>query len=226
MEDQDQYKPKKQMADLDGPTDEETEPWLMTYGDMMTLLMTFFVLLFAMSSIDPVKLEQFADGIGGLQGASKTKSERTSLSALYEAMKEIVQEENLQDVVNVESGRFGVKMNIPSELTFSTGAADLTAQLQPFLIKLVPKIKGSIFPVAIIGHTDSDPIRTAQFPSNWELSAARSSAVARFFIEQGVASDRLLAIGKADTEPLAPNTTPENKAKNRRVEIQFLTESL
>ncbi|MCF7803992.1 MAG: OmpA family protein [Candidatus Marinimicrobia bacterium] len=224
--DESQYK----NYNLQGLDDEEdsgdAEPWLLTYGDMMTLLMTFFVLLFAMSSIDPVKLEQFAEGVGGLQGASKKQSQRTSLADLYESMKEIVQEENLQDVVNVESGRFGVKMNIPSELTFSTGQADMTEQLQPFLRKLVPTIKNSVFPVAIIGHTDSDPIRTAQFPSNWELSASRSSAVARFFIDEGVQPNRLIAIGKGDTEPLVPNTTPENKAKNRRVEIQFLTESL
>ena len=202
------------------------EPWLMTYGDMMTLLLTFFVLLFSMSSIDPVKLEQFVEGVGGHLGASKTETQRTSLSDLYEAMRQIVQEENLQDVVNVESGRFGVKMNIPSELTFSTGEADLTEQLQPFLRKLVPTIRNSVFPVAIIGHTDSDPIRTAQFPSNWELSAARSSAVARFLIEQGVRPNRLLANGMGDTEPLMQNPSPEKKAKNRRVEIQFLTESL
>ncbi|MBS1271007.1 MAG: Motility protein B [Candidatus Marinimicrobia bacterium] len=216
------------VSDLDGDGEEgDDEPWLMTYGDMMTLLLTFFILLFAMSSIDPVKLEQFVDGVGGHLGMSETRTQRaTSLADLYEAMNEIVQEENLQDVVNVESGRTGVKMNIPSELTFNTGAALLTDELKPFLRKLVPKIKGSVFPVAVIGHTDSDPISTAQFPSNWELSAARSSSVARFFIDEGVAPNRLIAIGRADTEPLVPNTTAENKAKNRRVELKFLTESL
>ena len=218
----DDYPIKKYDFETEEDSGDE-EPWMMTYGDMMTLLMTFFVLLFSMSTIDPVKLEKFSKGVGGHHGASQT---HTSLSELYDAMKNIVQEENLQDVVNVESGPFGVKMNIPSELTFSTGAADLTQQLQPFLSKLVPTMKGSIFPIAIIGHTDSDPIHTAQFPSYWELSASRASAVARFFISQGIKADRLIAVGKADTEPLVPNTSPQNKAENRRVEIQFLTESL
>jgi len=73
------------------------------------------------------------------------------------------------------------------------------------------------------GHTDDLPIHTQRFPSNWELSAARAASVVRFFIQQGIPKERLQAVGLADTQPRAPNTSPEDRAKNRRVVIQLLT---
>lgn len=205
------------------------EPWLVTYGDMMTLLMTFFVLLFSMSTIDPVKLEQFSDSVGQALG-KKTKAKKYSLAEIYSDVVKVIEEENLQDQIQVETSERGVAIKIPSEISFGIGSADLNPRIYPILNKFEDMMKKSTYPIAIEGHTDNVPIRSAMFPSNWELSAARAAQVVRYYIARGIPPERFQAIGYADTRPRAPgatiaeaNATPERMAMNRRVEIFFLT---
>lgn len=208
---------------------EEQEPWLVTYGDMMTLLMTFFVLLFSMSTIDPVKLEQFSDSVGKALG-KKTKTQKYSLAEIYSDVVKVIEEENLQEQIQVETSERGVAIKIPSEISFGIGSADLNPRIYPILNKFEDMMKKSTYPIAIEGHTDNVPIRSAMFPSNWELSAARAAQVVRYYIARGIPPERFQAIGYADTRPRAPgatiaeaNATSERMAMNRRVEIFFLT---
>lgn len=208
---------------------EEQEPWLITYGDMMTLLMTFFVLLFSMSTIDPVKLEQFSDSVGQALG-KKTKTQKYSLAEIYSDVVKVIEEENLQEQIQVETSERGVAIKIPSEISFGIGSADLNPRIYPILNKFEDMMKKSTYPIAIEGHTDNVPIRSAMFPSNWELSAARAAQVVRYYIARGIPPERFQAIGYADTRPRAPgatiaeaNATPQRMAMNRRVEIFFLT---
>jgi len=208
---------------------EEAEPWLLTYGDMMTLLMTFFVLLFSMSTIDPVKLEQFSDSVGQALG-KKTKAKKYSLAEIYKDVVKVIEDENLQDQIQVETSERGVAIKIPSEISFGVGSADLDPRIYSILNKFEDMMKKSTYPIAIEGHTDNVPMRSAMFPSNWELSASRAAQVVRYYIARGVPAERFQAIGYADTRPRAPgatieeaNSTPERMAMNRRVEIFFLT---
>lgn len=208
---------------------EEQEPWLITYGDMMTLLMTFFVLLFSMSTIDPVKLEQFSDSVGQALG-KKEKTKKYSLAEIYKDVVKVIEDENLQDQIQVETSERGVAIKIPSEISFGIGSAELNPRIYPILNKFEDMMKKSNYPIAIEGHTDNVPIRSAMFPSNWELSTARAAQVVRYYIARGVPPERFLAIGYADTRPRAPganiadaNATPQRMAMNRRVEIFFLT---
>ncbi|HDP66956.1 MAG TPA: cell envelope biogenesis protein OmpA [Candidatus Marinimicrobia bacterium] len=207
----------------------EQEPWLITYGDMMTLLMTFFVLLFSMSTIDPVKLEQFSDSVGQALG-KKTKTQKYSLAEIYSDVVKVIEEENLQEQIQVETSERGVAIKIPSEISFGIGSADLNPRIYPILNKFEDMMKKSTYPIAIEGHTDNVPIRSVMFPSNWELSAARAAQVVRYYIARGIPPERFQAIGYADTRPRAPgatiadaNATPQRMAMNRRVEIFFLT---
>lgn len=212
-------------------TSGEEEPWLVTYSDMMTLLMCFFVLMFSMSTIDPVKLESFGDSINkALGGTQKKKTEQYSMKQIFEKVSEVIEIEKLKGVIEVETSPRGVSIKIPSSISFASGSADLDPRIYPILDKFIPMMLQSKFPIAIEGHTDNMPIRSPIYPSNWELSAARSAEVVRYFIEKGVPPTRFRAIGYAETRPRVRGTTIEEansdetkRSENRRVEIFFLT---
>lgn len=201
---------------------EEGGGWLTTFADMMTLLMTFFVLLFAMSTLDPVKLEQFGDSLGQKQG-SKKKTKKVSLSEINKEVKKLVFDQKLQKEVKVSMTARGVTLEIASDLAFNVGSADLSRSIQSFLVKLVTTMEKATYAIAVEGHTDNVPIRSGAFPSNWELSAARASAVIRYLTSQGIPADKFRAIGFGDTVPKVANDNAENRATNRRVDITFLT---
>ena len=219
-------KPKKK------PPADQTEQWLLTYGDMVTLMMTFFILLFSMSTIDPVKLRAFADSLAETVGHAKIEREEIDLAAIMEKVVDIVIEQNMQENVSVRSDARGVTIDFKGDVAFQTGSADLSAAAKSLLDKLAPEINAALrttppFPIAIEGHTDNVPLRKGgAFPSNWELSTARASATVRYLLEQGgveAPPGKLSAIGYGDTWPKDTNSTPEGRASNRRIEILFLT---
>lgn len=218
------------------PPADQTEQWLLTYGDMVTLMMTFFILLFSMSTIDPVKLRAFADALSEVMGASPVERDEIDLAAIMEKVTEIVIDQNMQENVTVSSSKRGVNISFKGDVAFKTGSADLSDLAKNLLDKLAPEINAALqaqipFPIAIEGHTDNIPLREGgAFPSNWELSTARASATVRYLINEGgvVAPEgqgKLSAIGYADTwpKPGYSNDTPEGRAANRRIEIIFLT---
>lgn len=205
--------------------DESTagEEWLTTFADMMTLLMTFFVLLFSMSTIDPVKLQQFGESLGTEEGSTRPSEKLVSLSEISRDIQQVIVQEELGSMVQVSMTSRGVTMGIASDLAFGVGSADLSGQIQDFLSRLIPTMQQATYNIAVEGHTDNVPIRSPRFPSNWELSASRASAVIRFLVEEGVAADKLRAIGYGDTRPKASNDTEAGRSKNRRVDITFLS---
>ena len=230
---------------------------------MMTLLFAFFVLLAALSTMDPVKIMEMANSTGKSLG-SKIKKEgaaelegefdkvATKLSQVKASLDEMVEkiEAEMKDSkgdppVEVTTSSKGVTLEISGDFSFGSGSAGISPGLKKLLSeKIVPEIKNSIFQIEIAGHTDSDALPKAyqkRFPSNWELSTARGSAVVRNVIDQGVNPTRLVAAGYADWVPrgqaqnltqqidrktiLELNDTPENKGRNRRIEITFLKPS-
>ncbi|HDR05740.1 MAG TPA: hypothetical protein ENN84_10930 [Candidatus Marinimicrobia bacterium] len=203
---------------------EAQEDWLTTYADMMTLLMTFFVLLFSMSSIDPIKMEQFGESMGKILGKKAAKQAgRVSLLQISRDVEKIIEENNISDVVELTHSYRGITVSLKSDILFERGRAELNPAVYPILDAFVSTIYESIYQIAVEGHTDSDPIRSQLFPSNWELSTARASKVVNYYISKGVDSDRFRAIGFADTRPKKENTSDDNKRANRRVEITFLS---
>lgn len=113
----------------------------------------------------------------------------------------------------------GVRLNIPNSILFGSGAADLQGRGPAVIKALAPILTAGNFTVAVEGHTDNQPIATARYPSNWELSASRAAAVARVLIDDGVAPQRLEATGFADSRPLAENATEDGRKENRRVTL-------
>ncbi|MFQ6675249.1 MAG: flagellar motor protein MotB [Fidelibacterota bacterium] len=221
------------------PPEQGLPNWFATFADMMTLLLAFFVLLAAISTIDPVKLQAMADSMKKSVGKKREIKGAMSLADIEKAVKVMVEQEQMKEAVEVSTSTKGVTIGISSDISFESGSADLKPEIAPILEKIVPTIQESYFQVAVEGHTDNIPISDnirERFPSNWELSGARAASVVRELINLGVDPTRLQAVGYAEyiprnrptdrliTQELIRelNATPELQARNRRVEITFL----
>jgi chemotaxis protein MotB len=223
--------------------DEGLPGWFGTFADMMTLLFAFFVLLAAMSTIDPVKYQEMADSMGKSVGKKiKIDNQAMSLAEIKKATQEMVDEmeanpQTGEKPVEVTTGPRGVTIGISSDISFQAGSASTKPQILDILKKIVPTIQKSYFQVAIEGHTDNVRLpKGHQYPSNWELSGARAASVVNLLITLGVNPTRLQAVGFADNVPRERstmelitqklikkyNSTEKNRGRNRRVEITFL----
>ena len=218
-----------------------------TFADMMTLLMTFFVLLFSMATLDPVKMSDMAAAMEeNLLG--KERQERAKVktqSDIRDEVNEAIEQTQMREFAEVTHSPKGTSITIDSRFAFTVGSAELSSAIFPFLNSIVPIMmdQGNRFPIAVEGHTDNLPTVgeiAARYPTNWELSAARAASVVRYFIERGVPGGKLRAVGFAEWIPAgtswfesraglvteeyvrAGNSTEELRTANRRVEITFL----
>ncbi|MCK4939971.1 MAG: OmpA family protein [Rhodospirillaceae bacterium] len=207
---------------IEEPEDEE---WLLTYADAITLLMAFFVMLVSFSKIDLPTFEDVMAGIKDEIGTGMTVSTTTQMTQELESAVFKMQAENVVDVQKTDRG---ITIEMSAGAFFIPGTATIRKEALPIIESMAvtfAKEKFKYFSIAIEGHTDDDPINTPQFPSNWELSAGRSAAVAKYFIEIGLHPYRQTVTGFSDTRPKFPNrdmagvAIPENQSRNRRVEL-------
>ena len=222
--------------------------YMNTYGDMMTLLLCFFVLLFAMSNIDAKKFEaivmSFQGSLGVLDGgntlSSESKIEKGSVfeeqsssvaesnnfEKLEKQIKEYLEENKLEKQISISNEEEGLVLRFQDSSLFDQGSATLKPQSYNVLKYVGGILKSKNFKdkfVSVEGHTDNVPISTSTHQSNWELSSNRASNVVRYLIEnQGIDPKRLSTAGYGEYQPVAPNDTPANMAKNRRVDIMIL----
>lgn len=230
---------------------ENHDRWLVSYADFITLLFAFFVVMYALSSLNEGKYRVLSNSLvtafrtpesngGGpmimsnpqltsLRPSLRPKTTNQQLrEAQAERMKNIAREItqvmspfSAQGQVAVIETERGVTVEINDSLLFSPGRAELAPEAERAIRGVGSVFAASEFPVTIEGHTDNIPISTALFPSNWELSAVRATTVLRIMMSSGVTPDRLTAIGYGDQRPVAGNETPEGRARNRRVAIQL-----
>ncbi len=211
-----------------------------TFTDMNMLLLTFFVLLVSMSTLDKKKilesLGSFQGSAGLLSGSRNEVSAQNIMTRINvieqtgssnaetaETLRNYVKSANLSEVVSVIETKKGVSIRVLDSLLFAPGSADVQGEAIPFLRKVGAVIIDSPYYTHVEGPTDDTPSRSARFPSNWELSAARAVSVVRFLITDGVNPQTLSAGGFGEFHPLLPNITVENRAKNRRVEINLVS---
>lgn len=206
---------------------EACEDWLGTYGDMVTLLMCFFVLLASASKVDIVLFEQVEAGLR--KGISDVDNPKPVQMMMVE-LSEDIQSMELGDRVSLASDEKGIVLEMASAAFFDSGSAELKPEALMYLNQFAKTLNSerySIFRFVIEGHTDDAKISTPKYPSNWELSGARASSVVRHFIEKGIEPLRLRAVGLADTAPKEPNRDPfgeplpQNREKNRRIVIRI-----
>ena len=227
---------------------ENHERWLVSYADFITLLFAFFVVMYALSTVNegkyrvlsnsmvsafrnvdvntesqqiivkPIPIVQKPGAPPNLRDTAKQK-QRDKMRNVAKGILDVMAPLIAQGKVRVLETSRGVTIEINDSILFSPGQA----LLQPALIKAMSAIAEVLvptdFPITIEGHTDNIPINTLQFPSNWELSAVRATTVLRLFADAGVAAERLTAIGYADTRPVEPNLMADGRARNRRVSI-------
>jgi chemotaxis protein MotB len=147
----------------------------------------------------------------------------SQLAHIYNELKDLVERRNLERDVGVDFSPRGLVMRLSDRALFDAGVAAVSPQALPLLKKVGAVIAETSYEVRVEGHTDDVPIKTMQFPSNWELSTARAVNVLRYFIETyRIPRERLSAEGFGEFQPLVPNSSSENRTKNRRVEIIFL----
>jgi chemotaxis protein MotB len=229
------------------------ERWLLTYADMITLLMALFIVMFAMSNVNQSKFESLQQSLseafsgrilggesiqqtGGsvrgqatdpqtlaplTSGTPEAKSEQEDFRRLKARIDGVIAEQGLQRKVESVIEKRGLAVRVMSDgLLFESGSADVRPEAVPVLDKLGKVLAvDKAHPFRIEGHTDDLPVN-GRYPSNWELSTARSSAVVRAFMGgSGISGKRFEAVGRAELEPLAPNTSPAGRSQNRRVEI-------
>jgi len=198
---------------------EGDEGWLTSYLDVLTLLITLFVLLLALTppgggeAFDSDRM-RLASAVTSLPLASLATGIHPRHSGLKPRMAEL-------DIpgVSVSQGEEGVTLRIDDSLLFPSGDAVLTPQGQDVLESLLAVLASFEGQISVEGHTDNIPIATSRFPSNWELSVGRAIAVVRHLERQGVAISRMRAVGYADTQPMESNATSEGRSANRRVEL-------
>jgi len=219
--------------------------WLLTYADMITLLMAFFIMMYSMSILNLARFRQVAfsirSGFGGLtegqgksiMGSSGQVSVKPSPIAgestgvpwqIIRRIQRFVREEDLEKVVKLRTDERGIVVSlVTDQVMFGKGQADLSPLAKKLVFSIADTIRGIPNEIRVEGHTCDLPIVSNKYPSNWELSTARAAAVVRFLIEQvGVPQERLSAAGYADSKPLAPNNCERNRALNRRVDIVIL----
>jgi chemotaxis protein MotB len=207
--------------------DINTDAWLTTYGDTITLLMCFFVIFFSVSEVNLALFEDLKNGFKNDVMNTETKS---PIAMLSERLDSIYDNPTNDDPdVEVDLLKRGINIRLASSDLFRSGDAKLSRSGQ----KTVDDITVSLLDIVgayhltcdIEGHTDDIPIRSYKFPSNWELSASRAANVLRQMIESGIPQDQSRAIGFADIRPLIEprdstgSLVPGARAANRRVEI-------
>jgi chemotaxis protein MotB len=222
---------------------ENHERWLVSYADFITLLFAFFVVMYSISSVNEGKFRTVSESIKAalnpIVSPSNTPVPFTigpnkplSLKPTIEGAKEpavrrlrqilhSLQNETQLEIIQLKELTNGdIVLTLPDAVLFRTGESVLRTESRPFIQAISEVLIELDRHVRVEGHTDNVPISTAQFPSNWELSAIRAVTVVRALSEQyGVQADHLTALGHADSRALTDNLTPESRAKNRRVEI-------
>jgi chemotaxis protein MotB len=225
------------------------ERWLVSYADFITLLFAFFVVMYALSTVNEGKYRILSDSmvsafrnveinsvsqipvvVPPISMVQKQNAQSKAQDAVKQKQRDKMRNvaKDIMDVmapliaqgkVRVIETSRGVTIEINDSILFSPGQALLQAPLVKAMSAIAEVLAPTDFPITIEGHTDNVPIKTVQFPSTWELSAVRATTVLRLFADAGVAAERLTAIGYADTRPVEPNVLADGRARNRRVTI-------
>lgn len=221
---------------------EEGAPaWMSTFSDMATLLLTFFVLLLSFANMDVVEFRTMMGSVRdafGVQhehpgefmarsnspitispGGSPSDPSILPQSQTLERIRTRLNSEGLGESVEVSDSERGIVMRIREAVLFGSGSATLVADGMPILERIAAIAMEFARQIRIEGHTDDRPISTGRFPSNWELSAARATAVLRHLERTGTSADAMSIAGYADTRPVAANSDDQGRAQNRRVEF-------
>jgi chemotaxis protein MotB len=234
---------------------DNSERYLLTYADLMNLLLILFIILFAYSQVDTVKFQQLSQSLGAafgngsppsvVQGSTSgnslidfpatmpspvipSKLEDQQIEGLQGELSGMIKSEGLSGDVSVKMTERGIVMSIEANLIFTSGSAELEKESLDKVLKIGKEILSKIPDkhIRIEGHTDNVPMKSALFASNWQLSVVRAANVLTVLTDQAGVNPKLIsAVGYGEQMPLVENNTEENRKKNRRVDIVILRDS-
>lgn len=228
--------------------------WITTFSDLMSLLLTFFILLFSMSSLSSDKFSEasssmsiaFSGGNSGIlpeeealvseqmEGYEKAENLNSAepevpseLLELYGEMEQSLQEQGMDSTISINVDSEGIYLEVKDSILFDSGSAKIVSTGKDTLNTLAEMINRVENEIIVEGYTDDVPMMSGKYESNWELSTARALSVVRYLSEeQNVAPTRLSARGYGEYHPIVPNDTNENRAQNRRVNIVVLYDQM
>lgn len=228
------------------------ERWLVSYADFITLLFAFFVVMYAVSSVNEGKYRVLSDSLGSAFGQTRTpqtksgqeqpilplpekllvprprisealRREREQMTGIARDILKVLAPLVSEGKVRVTQTARGVSVEINASLLFAPGEAKLTEESSQALKAVAAVLNNDQHAIRVEGYTDNLPISNAFFPSNWELSAVRASSVVRLFSESGISENRLTAVGHGSNQPVDSNATAAGRARNRRVTVTILS---
>lgn len=223
------------------------ERWLVSYADFITLLMVLFVILYSQGNINVEKYKRLAESMRtafSLGGASDVVDKQinqagggiedgsakpivipgipegpTQSEEVAGQLTNMLSSQNLGSEVSVQTNIEGVLISLSESLIFKEGQADLPEDALRVLDTIVEMLRPINNKIRLVGHTDNIPSSNPQYPTNWELSLARATSVAKYLMDSGISSDRFIISGQSEYAPIFSNDTPEHRALNARVEI-------
>ncbi len=217
--------------------EEEQEAWLLTYLDMLTLLLVMLVVMLALAgkgdgqSNQPAAIDSSVQTFGDVSLEPATPAQpippivaEAAMNTPAEADTHDAPTMDLGEDIEVIVNDGSISFRISSEILFGSGQAELENAGLDVIDRLIPTLAANHYRILVEGHTDNLPIQTERFPSNWELSASRASSVVRYLQLAGIDATRMSATGYADTRPLGDNASDQGRASNRRVELIMQTQ--
>lgn len=209
------------------------ERWLLTYADMITLLMIFFIVLYAMSKADTERFRLVSASLqrafavtvyespveASATGAAAFDARIAAFVSLRGQVSAVAEDHNILDDVQIHLVREGVVVSLSGNFLFESGRAEVRPEAYAVLDTVSKVLHDLPNEVRVAGHTDNVPIETPLYASNWELSTARAVAIVKYLVATGIEPERLAATGFGEFRPAAPNDSRTSRAKNRRAEL-------
>jgi chemotaxis protein MotB len=208
------------------------ERWLVSYADFVTLLFAFFVVMYSVSQINESKYEELTSTLNGFFSEQKSTDEAkqavdsssasvielpTLETAFYQQLLPLIEE----GAIEVSSNELWLQISLSNRILFDVGSVKPSDQANEVVAKIATIMKDTVNPIRVEGFTDNLAINTAQFPSNWQLSTARASAIVQLLSASGVSPSQLSAVGYGEFQPVADNSSEAGRAKNRRVVLMI-----
>lgn len=215
--------------------------WLATFGDLMSLLLTFFVLMLSFSTMEVIKFNHAMGSLRGSLGVFTTDPEMSqpiritmplargkvrqseNIRKASEALQKTLSDEGMEGDVTLTANSSGLVIRIQTPILYELNSADIKGEVKDILLRIGEILKLLPNETLVQGHTDNLPINRGPYPSNWELSYQRAVNVVRYLITEGrLVPTRIAAEGYGKFRPILPNTTAKGRAQNRRIEIHII----
>jgi chemotaxis protein MotB len=213
---------------------ENNERWMVTYSDLITLLMIFFIVMYSMSQVDAQKFKFMASSLSQVMGGqspnildyngpSVINGEVQQLEQVHQQVQEYIESNNLGNSIKIYSQERGLVISLKDTMLFSSGQSELSTEAQKIVRKVGISLRGLNNYIRIEGHTDNLPISTSEYRSNWELSTSRATSVLHYLLaDPNLSPQKFSATGFGEYRPIASNEKEPGRSLNRRVDIVIL----